>query len=568
MSEANIGSSNSGVNWSRVGMIAGGAAVAATVGFAAYYQLKKSRNTVPPDPSDPRSQEKVKQRAEQLKAKGNEHFGKRDYMSAVKFFSQAIELASQVSPMDVKMNEFLAVLHNNLSAAFEQLGDTDMTVQHCEQAITFNPKYAKALIRRGRSFLKNNKYEDALRDYVEAIFVANSEQQAKALQQDLDTACTAIASLKADKLLEERKGSFLGIAQHDLSNWLWASVIHDPVLNDVNALKGKSVEPNSYEEALQMVNRGRYDKVFPKIENVLNNPELDDTTKAKSVLLSARFLYYHGHNEKARERLKQHRELFESLAENGDNNLRVAYIALSVITAEDNATAKQLADSALECDPQNADAHMSYAMRLLEESDDSQTVDAIKRVMEIEPDHPYAKYYEIYCSFVVAAQAQEIGQMHDHITALEREIAKDSPKVPVFALIFLTKIAMTMQNIELAVETVQKAAQVQPDCSLVKYLRCLLDLDKIAPAAMTNPAQVMAYMEEMKKAMLELQESDPNYWEPLRMLAKYHMDKKDFDQAFEYYDKTVMNIRKKDEMVVVMGELVLAETMRRREQGA
>lgn len=38
-----------------------------------------------------------------------------------------------------------------------------MTVQHCEQAITFNPKYAKALVRRGRSFLKNNKYEDALR---------------------------------------------------------------------------------------------------------------------------------------------------------------------------------------------------------------------------------------------------------------------------------------------------------------------------------------------------------------------------------------------------------------------
>lgn len=42
-------------------------------------------------------------------------------------------------------------------------------------------------------------------------------------------------------------------------------------------------------------------------------------------------------------------------------------------------------------DPHNADAHMSYAMRLLEETDDSQTVSAIKRVMEIEPDHPYAK---------------------------------------------------------------------------------------------------------------------------------------------------------------------------------
>lgn len=90
-------------------------------------------------------------------------------------------------------------------------------------------------------------------------------------------------------------------------------MIHDPVLNDVNALKGKSVEPNTYEEALQLINRGRYDEVFPKIENVLNNPELDDFTKAKGVLLSARFLYYHGHTEKARDRLEQYGDLFVSL---------------------------------------------------------------------------------------------------------------------------------------------------------------------------------------------------------------------------------------------------------------
>lgn len=42
-------------------------------------------------------------------------------MSAVKFYTQAIELASQVSPMEAKTKEFLAVLHNNLSAAFENL---------------------------------------------------------------------------------------------------------------------------------------------------------------------------------------------------------------------------------------------------------------------------------------------------------------------------------------------------------------------------------------------------------------------------------------------------------------
>lgn len=99
---------------------------------------------------------------------------------------QAIDLASQISPPDVKTKELLAICHNNLSAAFEQLvstsrsfqdattldsrdltdpfqGDTEKTMMHCEQAITFNPKYTKALIRRGRSFLRNNKYEDALR---------------------------------------------------------------------------------------------------------------------------------------------------------------------------------------------------------------------------------------------------------------------------------------------------------------------------------------------------------------------------------------------------------------------
>lgn len=105
----------------------------------------------------------------------------------------------------------------------------------------------------------------------------------------------------------------MGIAQHDLSNWLWASVIHDPVLNDLKALKEKSVEPNTYEEALQLINRGRYDEVHPKIENVLNNSELDSITKAKAILLSARFLYYHGRTEKARQRLAENKEFFATI---------------------------------------------------------------------------------------------------------------------------------------------------------------------------------------------------------------------------------------------------------------
>jgi tetratricopeptide (TPR) repeat protein len=560
------GSGSGGVNWTRVGIIAGGAAIAASVGFAAYYQMKKSSNRVPPDPSDPQARQKLKALAEEFKTKGNAFFAKKDYAAAAKAFRSAVDYIAQIDPLDKNLKDLLAICHNNLSASYEQIGDTEQTLLHCERAISFNPKYGKALIRRGRSLLRNKQYEEALRDYVEAVYCTNNEAQAKALQQDLEKVCNAIAEKRVTKLLEERKGLPMGIAQHDVSSWLWASSIHDPVLNDLNAQKGRSLaDAGTLEDALQSVVNGKYDEVYAKARAIVDNVETDQLTRAKAILLSARFLYYHDKAESAREQIKEFESAFNAIDEETrkeQNDLFVSFLALSATIAETTEDAKRYAEKAETIDAANTDAQMAYALKIVETSEDAHSVEAFKKILQVEPNHPYAKYYESYCSFVVAAQANDVGQMHNSIIALEQQAKKDEPEVPVFAYVFLTKIAMTMQNIELAVESVGKAMKRQPDCSLVKYLKCLLDLDK---CAMNDPSQLMNYMDEMKDVMTELQETDPNYWEPLRMLAKYYVDKKDYDRALHYYNRALNVMRKKDEIALVMGEMIMAEQMKARE---
>jgi tetratricopeptide (TPR) repeat protein len=105
----------------------------------------------------------LKALAEEFKTKGNAFFAKKDYAAAAKAFRSAVDYIAQMDPLDKNLKDLLAICHNNLSASYEQIGDTEQTLLHCERAISFNPKYGKALIRRGRSLLRNKQYEEALR---------------------------------------------------------------------------------------------------------------------------------------------------------------------------------------------------------------------------------------------------------------------------------------------------------------------------------------------------------------------------------------------------------------------
>lgn len=56
----------------------------------------------------------------------------------------------------------------NISIAYEKLGNKAEKLQALNEAIRYNPKYSKALVRRGDYFLAEEEYNEAIRDYSEA----------------------------------------------------------------------------------------------------------------------------------------------------------------------------------------------------------------------------------------------------------------------------------------------------------------------------------------------------------------------------------------------------------------
>ncbi|GAM20110.1 hypothetical protein SAMD00019534_032850 [Acytostelium subglobosum LB1] len=95
---------------------------------------------------------------ETKKKEGNEAFKSKNYTKAHQLFTQAL----QVDPTFDQMN---AQLYNNRAAASFQLGKRNDAITDCTKAIELDPNYTKAYIKRGQCYMKEEQYEEAMRDY-------------------------------------------------------------------------------------------------------------------------------------------------------------------------------------------------------------------------------------------------------------------------------------------------------------------------------------------------------------------------------------------------------------------
>jgi hypothetical protein len=98
------------------------------------------------------------------------------------------------------------------------------------------------------------------------------------------------------------------------------------------------------------------------------------------------------------------------------------------------------------------------------------------------------------------------------------------------------------------------------------------------PSEEGSSAEVMAlYLTRMGRAMQKALEADPNYWEPYRMLAKYHMNKfvcfwqllslqycsimqfcrQEFDDADRMFGQALELARHRDELLVLLKERLM-----------
>ncbi|CCE64857.1 hypothetical protein TPHA_0J00340 [Tetrapisispora phaffii CBS 4417] len=126
--------------------------------------------------ADDAADEEQKATAEGLKLEGNKAMATKDYESAIKKYSEAIE----VLPTN-------AVYYANRAAAYSSLKKYDDAVNDAESAIKVNPTYSKGYSRLGFAKFAQGKVEDALDAYKKVLDI-EGDKATDIMKRDYETA--------------------------------------------------------------------------------------------------------------------------------------------------------------------------------------------------------------------------------------------------------------------------------------------------------------------------------------------------------------------------------------------
>jgi peptidyl-prolyl isomerase D len=104
------------------------------------------------------------------KENANKFFHEKNYFQAFKLYHRSLcyilnFLTEQpTNEFLEKINELLLSIYSNISACQLIYGNNLNVIENCTSALEINPKYVKALYRRGSAYANLNDYELALRD--------------------------------------------------------------------------------------------------------------------------------------------------------------------------------------------------------------------------------------------------------------------------------------------------------------------------------------------------------------------------------------------------------------------
>uniref|UniRef100_A0A0C9RIK8 DNAJC7_3 protein n=1 Tax=Fopius arisanus TaxID=64838 RepID=A0A0C9RIK8_9HYME len=129
---------------------------------------------------------KARKLADRKKA-GNDAIKRKEYSEALGFYAEA--MAVDIGNLEMKKK-----LYYNMALAQYKLGNLQKSIDECSNALVIDPKYVKALMRRGRCYMDLKDWEEAVKDLTRACKL-DSGKDCKKL---LDEAKQKFASSRSD----------------------------------------------------------------------------------------------------------------------------------------------------------------------------------------------------------------------------------------------------------------------------------------------------------------------------------------------------------------------------------
>ncbi len=150
-----------------------------------------------------------------FKERGNEHFKAAQFESAIECYTSAIAAA----PLDATER---AVFFANRAACYAKIGEHDGVVEDCTEALSVQPEYTKALLRRAHAKEQLDQPHEALEDAKRALELEPDNKEADAAVKRLEVVSAAKLEKQKDEMLGQLKdlgNSVLGRFGMSLDNF-------------------------------------------------------------------------------------------------------------------------------------------------------------------------------------------------------------------------------------------------------------------------------------------------------------------------------------------------------------
>ncbi len=126
------------------------------------------------------SVEDQKKKAEECKTLANNKMAEKDYIEAIRLYTEAIQLDQQN-----------AVYYANRAAAFSQNHEHERAIDDAKKSVEVDPSYSKGYSRLGLAYLSLGKYQEAIEAYETGLALDPTSQPMK---QSLATAKAKLAN--------------------------------------------------------------------------------------------------------------------------------------------------------------------------------------------------------------------------------------------------------------------------------------------------------------------------------------------------------------------------------------
>lgn len=198
-----------------------------------------------------------KEKAKEISAKAKEAFSKKDFTTAVKYYTEAIAC----DPTD-------HIFFSNRSACYASLEQYEDALDDAKKCLELKPDFARGYGRKGLAEFYLKRYEDSKKTYEEGLKLDPNNEQ---LKEGLERANDALSG-------PQGPGNMFGSQQEILTK-----LLNDPVtkeyFKDQDFISKLQMCQTNPQFLLSLMNT---DPRFMKVFNVITGISLDDLKKASS----------------------------------------------------------------------------------------------------------------------------------------------------------------------------------------------------------------------------------------------------------------------------------------------